>query len=119
MTELAAPRGLTETFDLLSHPYRRYALYYLTNESETVHIDTVGTMIAEWKSSRTETGGSTDSKAVEIALRHTHLPKLADAGVISFGANRDFIELRETDGLDPFLDDTARIDGYVKTAVSD
>ncbi|WP_425603034.1 DUF7344 domain-containing protein [Halosolutus gelatinilyticus] len=75
--------------------------------------------IAEWTGDQTEAGRSTDRKAVETTLRHTHLPKLVDGGIVSFGANTGFIELRDTDRFDRFLADMARIDGYMQTAAGD
>ncbi|WP_226005549.1 DUF7344 domain-containing protein [Natrinema salinisoli] len=113
------PSRLTETFDLLTHPYRRYALYYLTRESETVSIDTLAAAIATWDGDHTGTEPSTDSRDVEAALHHAHIPKLADAGIVLFDVNGGTIELEEPDRVEGFLEDTARTDGYVQTAASD
>ena len=110
---------LTETLDLLTHPYRRYTLYWLTNKSGEVSVDTLATAIAEWAGDQTRAGRRTDRDAVKTALCHTHLPKLADRGVVSFRANTAVVELRDTDGLDRFLADTARIDGYIPAAAGD
>lgn len=118
MAVLDAAR-LNETFNLLTHSHRRYVLYYLTRESERADIKTLASAIAKWDGEHRETDRSTDRKVIETALYHTHLPKLADAGIISFGTNTDSIRLRETDGVDRFLADTARIDGYSQTAISD
>ncbi len=108
---------LTETLDLLTHPYRRYALYCLTNESEAIDVDTLATEIAEWAGDQTRASRSANREAVETALRHTHLPKLADRGIVSFRSNTGVIELRNVDGIDQFLADTARIDGYKQPAI--
>lgn len=110
---------LTETLDLLTHPYRRYTLYRLTNESEVVSVDSLAGVVAEWAGEQTGAGQRTDRNAVEIALRHTHLPKLADKGIVSFRANTDSVELQDTHGLEWFLADGARIDGYLQAAASD
>lgn len=117
MTSLDTAR-LNESFDLLTHPYRRYTLYYLTTESEVVDIDALATAIATWDEDRRADGGA-DSKAVTVALHHCHLPKLADAGLIAFDAKTGTIELEETDGIDRFLDDTVRIDGYAQPVADD
>ncbi|MBZ6496188.1 DUF7344 domain-containing protein [Natrinema longum] len=110
---------LTETFDLLSHPYRRYVLYYLTRESEAVGIDTLAAVIANWDGDGTKTPPGSGRRDVETALRHTHLPKLADAGIVLFGTNADAIEFRATDRFDRILEETARLDGYMQTAPSE
>lgn len=118
MEELNTSR-LTETLDILTHPYRRYVLYYLANESEGVSIDTLTFEIAKWDGVKTRTDRNNGSNDIKTGLRHMHLPRMADAGIILFGANMDSVELRETDGLDRFLDVMARIDGYVQTAAGD
>ena len=118
MEELNTSR-LTETLDLLTHPYRRYALYCLTNKSEEISVDTLATAIAKWDEDQSKAGQSTDRGAVKTALCHTHLPKLADRGVVSFRANTGVIELRDTGGIDQFLADTARIDGYIQAVAGD
>lgn len=110
---------MNERFTLLSHPYRRYVLYYLTNESEVVDIDSLATAITKWDGDSTETGRPTTTEDVEIELHHIHLPKLADAGIITFGSDRDSIELRDTTGIARFLDDTASIDGYQQSVTAD
>jgi len=111
--------GLSETFDLLTHPHRRYVLYYLTNESHVVGIGTLAAAIDEWDSGYAGTNRATGIDSVEAALHHTHLPKLADAGTIAFGSESNSIVLRDTDGVRRFLTDTAPIDGYAETAVGD
>jgi len=117
MAALTTPE-LSDMFDLLTHPHRRYVLYYLTNESNTVAIDTLAGAIATWEENQTGTDCPT-RKTIETALHHRHLPKLADAGTITISANRDAIELRKTDGLNRFLSGTAPIDGYPSIAADD
>lgn len=110
---------LDETFDLLTHPHRRYILYYLTRESERVEIETLATAIATWDGGHTGTDRRTDRTDVAIALHHIHLPKLADAGIITFDANTGCIELRELNGHGPVLDEAAQIEGYTQIAADD
>lgn len=117
MTSLNTAR-LNEILDLLTHPYRRYVLYYLTNESEVAEIDTLASAIATWDGD-TVTDTGTHGRAVTVALRHGHLPQLADAGLVAFDAKTGVVELGEPDGLDRFLDDTARIDGYAQQVADD
>lgn len=111
--------GLSETFDLLTHPHRRYILYHLANESKTVSIDDLAAAIAAWAEGPTEPRRTDDRAAIEAELHHRHLPKLADAGIITIGPNRDVIERSETVGLDELLDETAQIDGYSPVAAGD
>lgn len=109
---------LTETFDLLTHPHRRYVLYYLTRESEAVDVATLAASLVEWDGDHARTDRLTRIENVTAGLYHTHLPKLADAGVIAFGPNMDSIELRAIDGLGRFLGETASIDDFTKTAAN-
>lgn len=109
---------LGETFDLLTHPHRRYILYYLTRECERVEIETLATAIAEWDGGHTA-DRRTAHTDVEIGLRHMHLPKLADAGTVTFDADTGCIELRELNGHGRVLDEAARIEGYTQTAADD
>jgi len=110
---------LTETLDLLTHPYRRYVLYCLTNESTVISVEALAAAIAERVGDLTGSDRRTGSAVVETALRHTHLPKLADRGIVSFSPNTGLVELKETDTLDQFLIDMVRIDGYMQTAAGD
>lgn len=110
---------LTETFELLTHPYRRYALYYLTNESAEVGIETLAATIATWDGEQTGTDQSTTHTDIRTALRHIHIPKLAEAGIITVDTTTNRIELRDAAGVSQFLSDTAAVDGYGQTAADD
>lgn len=113
------PARLSEVFDLLGHPYRRYVLYYLTHESEVVTIDTLATAIAKWDKDETKADWGAKSKDVKTILQNMHLPKLADAGVILFNTSADSVELKETGQIDRFVNHMAHIDGYTETATHD
>lgn len=110
---------LSEVFDLLVHPYRRYVLYHLTHESKEVTIDALATAIAKWDKDETKADWGAKSNDVETILRHVHLPKLADAGIILFGTSADSIELKEPGQFDQFVKHMAQIDGYTATAAHD
>lgn len=118
MAALTTPE-LSDMFELLTHPHRRYVLYYLTTESNTATIDTLVSAIATWDGGQTGPDRNTDRDALEAALHHKHLPKLADAGMITVSADSDSIELRETNGLNTFLGYTAPIDGSQPIAADD
>ncbi|WP_226041797.1 ArsR family transcriptional regulator [Natrinema sp. DC36] len=103
--------GMNEMFDLLRHPYRRYVLYHLTRESETVDFDTLASSLANWDAGQPEES-RTSSATIEVQLRHMHLPKLADAGLITFAQERQSIELDGINRGGQFIDQAAHIDGY-------
>ncbi|WP_440763693.1 DUF7344 domain-containing protein [Natronorubrum sp. DTA7] len=103
---------LNETFDLLTHPHRRYVLYHLRTKVRDVGIETLAAAIADWNEAHSRMERASHIDKIKTALYHTHLPKLADAGFITVDTTMDSIGLARTDGLDRFLADAARIDGY-------
>lgn len=102
---------LDELFRLLSNPRRRYVLYHLTKESDSVTADDLATRIAmrEAMDPEMNTNGN-HINSVRASLRHTHLPKLEDHGVITVGPTSGTVELAEEAKFGPFLDEAARID---------
>lgn len=110
---------LNETFDLLSHPHRRYALYHLTEETGDVSVESLAAAVARWDGGHPETDRRGGAETIETALRHVHLPKLSDAGIVALDPDAGTVELGETDGFHEFLGETARIDGYSGPAADD
>ncbi|WP_348608643.1 DUF7344 domain-containing protein [Halobaculum rarum] len=110
---------MDETFDVLTHPYRRYVLYYLRTHSEVVAVDTLTAMLANELDGSAATAGSGTTDHIEISLRHMHLPKLTDAGLITVAQDGQSVELDEGTGHGQFIDQAARIDGYAPTIAGD
>lgn len=74
---------LDEVHRLLASERRREALSYLTARAgEAVDVDELVSVVAE--SERPDPGPVSHRERVETDLHHVHLPKLADAGVVSF-----------------------------------
>jgi len=117
MAALTTPR-LTETFDILTHPHRRYVLYHLTSNSGTADISALAAAIAEWDENGSDSARTSSIDVVETALNHSHLPKLADAGFVTIDRNSGTVELESRDGLDRFLGEAASIDGYAHPSLS-
>lgn len=113
---LSGPPRRNEMFGLLTHSYRRYVLYYLTNESGTVDITSLSTAISNWGSDLEPIGRNEDRSDIELALHHTHLPKLADAGIILYDTTSRRVELSEAAWGDRFLAETALSDEYLYVA---
>ncbi len=111
--------GLDEMFDVLTHPYRRYVLYYLRTHSEAVDIETLSAMLANELEGPSATAERKTPEDIQIALHHIHLPKLADVGLITFAHDQRSIELDETPGHGQFIDHAARVDGYAPPAAGD
>lgn len=111
--------SLDEIFDVLTHPYRRYVLYYLRAHSEVVTIDTLTAMLANELDGSSTPAESGPTEHVEVALHHTHLPKLADAGLITVAQDGQSVELDGRTGRGQFIDHAARIDGYAPSAAGE
>lgn len=81
-------------FDLLRARRRRYVLYRLLDGSEGIAVEELAADVA-----RREDG---DPDRVETSLRHSHLPKLEDAGLISL--NSDHVDPRHPiEAIEPYL----------------
>ncbi|AEN07598.1 hypothetical protein Halar_0342 (plasmid) [halophilic archaeon DL31] len=108
--------GMGKTFDALTHPYRRHVLYCLRANSGMVAIDTLTAMLANELEGPSATAGRKTPEHIEVALHHMHLPKLAEAGLITFDADTHTVELDGVNEFDQFIDEAARIDGYAPLA---
>jgi len=111
--------SLDETFDALTHSHRRYVLYYLRTHSGAATIDTLSAMLANELEGPSATPGTDTTEHIEVDLHHTHTPKLVDAGLITFARDRQSIELDGINGHDQFIDQAARVDGYVPPTAGD
>lgn len=99
---------LTRIFGVLSHPRRRYVLYYL-RDRETVRTGELAERVAAWERDQSvdEVAGG-DVERVETDLRHTHLPKLADYGLVEYDSRSDTVRYVHSPALlDEALDLTA------------
>lgn len=68
-------------FDVVGATRRRYALYHLFENRGGERIETLAAAVARRE-------GVLDRDRVETSLRHAHLPKLADAGLVSLDSER-------------------------------
>lgn len=86
-----------ELFDVLSHHRRRFTLQYLqTAESPPVSVDVLTTTLGSWEDQRTgpaQVHTSADTADIKLSLVHTHLPKMADADVITYDPTRQTVML--------------------------
>ena len=83
-------------FEILSNRRRRYTVYALGNEAEnTVELGELARRIAAWETEKPpEQVTSTERKRVYTALQQSHLPKLADAGLIDYDERASVIHSR-------------------------
>jgi len=110
-TDDASPEGasagrppaisIDRAFELLSREHRRRVLYYLMDNEGAASIDDIAEHAA---------GASDDAAdAAAVGLHHTHLPRLADAGVIDYDRDTERVSLAaNADRLGPYLELAAR-----------
>ena len=80
-----------EIFDLLSNERRRGVVHYLKLQEREVQLDELVEAVVEWE------GGDSSRASVYAGLVQTHLPRMADAGILEY----DDVEntVRPTDEL--------------------
>lgn len=82
-------------FDLLRASRRRYVLYYLLSNRDSTTVDALATHVARRE-------GLDDPDRVATSLHHSHLPKLADAGLVSVESG-DVTPLDAIASIEPYL----------------
>lgn len=102
---------LTETLDALANPRRRDVLYHLS-ENDAATIDALAAEIAARETDvRPEDVSSDDREATMVDLHHTHLPKLADAGLVEFDRRSGAVAFRDPpEMLDELLADCRSVE---------
>jgi len=88
---------VSAAFDLLSNSRRRGVLYAVERGEETT-VEELADRISSWL------GDAHDASSVRLSLVHTHLPRLADAGVVEYDRERGTVELAGgASDLEPYL----------------
>jgi DNA-binding transcriptional ArsR family regulator len=91
-TSSEAILNLDEVFAALGHPRRRYLLYTLVNESSEETLSELATKLAAWEQDKPTSEVTDDERQdVHISLYHSHIPKLADLGVLDYHEKGDII----------------------------
>ena len=87
--------------DLLGSAYRRCVIYAL-QENDRADLDELADAVVS-------SGLADDRQRAAASLVHTHLPKLADFGVVSYADPEDEVSLDDgVEALEPFLTVVAR-----------
>ncbi|MBV0923100.1 MULTISPECIES: DUF7344 domain-containing protein [Haloarcula] len=100
-TELSRDR----VFDILSSPRRRYVLYFLRTEPNPIQLTDLAEHVAAWENDTTVEELSTQQrKRVYVSLYQTHLPKLADSGLVEYDEDSGEVSIsRKASEIDPYL----------------
>jgi hypothetical protein len=87
--------SLDELFELLSHEYRRYILWTLADPDGRTDEPIRTTLFP----------GDDEPDILRIELRHNHLPKLDDAGLVDWDPEAETLERGPRfEEIEPFLD---------------
>jgi hypothetical protein len=86
-----------QAYDLLSNSRRRYVISQLREERGPVELNELSRRLAAWEN-ETPVEDLTDQqkKRVYVSLYQTHIPKLADAGIIDYDSEAGTVELEDT-----------------------
>lgn len=83
-------------FRVLRNKRRRYALHYLKQREATVSVGELAEQIAAWETDTPVLNVSADDrKRVYISLLQSHLPELADAGMVEFDEANSTVQLTD------------------------
>lgn len=92
-------------FDLLSSSRRRFVLYYLRTETESVKLTDLSDEVAAWEyETPIEELTEQERKRAYVSLYQTHVPKLVEAGLVDHA----------DDGTVQLTDRINDIDGYLQ-----
>ena len=100
-TELTRDR----IFDILSSPRRRYVLYFLRTEPNPIQLTDLAEHVAAWENDTTVEELSTQQrKRVYVSLYQTHLPKLAESGLVNYDEDSGDVSIAaKASEIDPLL----------------
>lgn len=74
-----------QLFAVLSDARRRFVLRTLQLADREMSVSELTSEVVSWEADMTDSGTTDDVRdTVEISLVHTHLPKMAQAGVVSY-----------------------------------
>lgn len=81
-----------EIFEVLRNQRRRYVLHYLKQDGRPVELGDLAQQIAAWEYETTLQGVTPEQrKRVYTTLQQTHLPKMDQAGILTFNSDQGMI----------------------------
>ncbi|MDF9748494.1 DUF7344 domain-containing protein [Natrinema salsiterrestre] len=89
--------------DLLAHPFRRELLQYVADSTTaTATLDDVTTHLHNQDGWQTD--DRPDRDQIEVALEHTHLPKLTETGILEYDPCSRELRYRGDERLEAMLE---------------
>lgn len=90
-----------DIFEVLVDDRRRYLLHYLSQQVGGVVLGELAEQIAIWEDNPTRE----HYERILVSLHHTQLPKLTDAGLITYESDSETVtRLEAVDQLVPYLE---------------
>lgn len=81
-----------EIFEVLRNQRRRFVLHYLKQIEGSVELGDLAQQVAAWEyETTTDAVSSAQRKRVYTTLQQTHLPKMDEAGILTFDADEGVI----------------------------
>ncbi|WP_394349022.1 DUF7344 domain-containing protein [Natrialba swarupiae] len=93
-TGIEEPEDLSkgEVFEVLRNQRRRYVLHYLKQDDRPVELGDLAQQVAAWEYETTLEGVTPEQrKRVYTTLQQTHLPKMDEAGILTFDSDEGII----------------------------
>lgn len=85
-----------DAFDILSNDRRRFALHYLMREEEAPSLNELSRYVAAWENDvPPEAVTAKQRRRVHVALHQTHLPRMDDAGIVTYDSSAEPIRLTD------------------------
>lgn len=86
---------LDRVFDLLTEERRRYALYYLQEDSP-VSVDELAIQVVEWETNSAKVSlPVSEREEIKLELFYNDLPKASEAEYIRYNSEEGIVELNE------------------------
>ncbi|ELY62774.1 DUF7344 domain-containing protein [Natronobacterium gregoryi] len=87
------PLSKGEVFELLRNQRRRYVLHFLKRDDRPVELGDLAQQVAAWEyETSLESVTAEQRKRVYTTLQQTHLPKMDEAGILTFDSDRGIVE---------------------------
>ena len=103
-------------FTLLSNPRRRFVISYLSHQGSPIGIHELAEQIAAWEN-ETSVDELTreDRKKAYISLYQTHIPKLEDAGIVTYDEDERLVALTgEADEVTRYMTERPETDRWLR-----
>ncbi|GAA0196514.1 hypothetical protein ACFFQF_32930 [Haladaptatus pallidirubidus] len=89
--------GLDRVYDALTDRRRRYILHCLKRSRTPMALADIADSIVRWETNEEPVDVPAERERIYVSLYHYHVPKLADANLVSFDVPKKRVSLCESD----------------------